>query len=332
LVLVVLLGGCIIEPPIPPIVIPEPGPGPGPKDGGVVIVDAGQPPPPPFPGSGRNGDQGTGVLWLVRTDRGTANLAPAYAAAIRAMNQQLTAEGFTVRVTAVASLYESRLYWATYGDYWTNYGENQTKELQSFLESAANSVDGAAPSICSTTAMAELGSRLSTTGLMPPGATAPSSHAPFGSSLGALLVGVLDHGSRSVSYHTASCTPSGTSPADWFGGMRDPATWLNRADYGWSLPRSQTRFLFVTTSETESYEQMRSRCAAMTNFPRPALDAINPASVSFYTDFAFNLGNHQSGLGTQVDLCNALGGDWTSYTRTFARDWVNLLRLPAEQR
>jgi hypothetical protein len=325
LVLVVLLGGCIIEPPIPPIIVPEPGPG-GPKDGGGVIVDAGKPLPPPFPGSGQNGDQGTGVLWLVRIDRGTANLAPAYAATIRAMNQQLVAEGFSVRVTGVASLYEPRLYWATYGDNVT------VAELQSLLESAANSVETATPTACSSTALADMGGRLSTTITMPPGSTSPSGYAPFGPSLSALLVGVLDHGARSVSYTTSSCTPSGESPAAWFGGTREPATWLNRSDYGWTLPRSQTRFLFVTTSETESYDQMRSRCAGMANFPRPALDAINPASVSFYGDFAYNLGNYQSGLGTQVDLCNALGGDWTTYSRTFARDWVSLLRLPADQR
>jgi hypothetical protein len=326
LVLVVLLSGCIIEPPIPPIVLPEPGPGPGPKDGGTVIVDAGKPPIAPFPGSGQNGDQGTGVLWLVRIDRGTANLAPAYAASIRAMNQQLAAEGFSVRVTGVASLYEPRLYWTTYGENVT------TGELQSLLESAASSADSTTASTCSTTALADLGSRLNLVGVMPPGATTPSSYAPFASPLSALLVGVLDHGSRSVSYGTTSCTPSGESSGAWFGGTREPTAWLNHSTYGWGLPRSQTRFLFVTTSESESYEQMRNRCAAMSGFPRPALDAISPASVSFYTDFAFNLGNYQSGLGTQVDLCNALGGDWTSYSRTFARDWVNLLRLPADQR
>ncbi len=326
LVLVVLLGGCIIEPPIPPVVIPEPGPGPGPKDGGTIIVDSGKPPPVPFPGSGLNGDPGTGVLWLVRIDRGTANLAPAYAATIRAMNQQLAAEGFSVRVTGVASLYEPRLYWATYGD------NTSAMELQSLLESAANSVEGAAPSTCSTAALADLGSQLSSVSTMGPGASSPSGYAPFGPALSALLVGVLDHGSRSVSYGTTSCTPSGESPAAWFGGTREPAAWLNPSNFGWTLPRSQTRFLFVTTSETETYEQMRNRCAAMSSFPRPALDAISPASVSFYGDFAFNLGNYQSGLGTQVDLCNALGGDWAAYSRTFARDWVSLLRLPAEQR
>ena len=323
LVLVVLLGGCIIEPPIPPVIVPEPGPGP--KDGGV-IVDAGKPPIAPFPGSGQNGDQGTGVLWLVRIDRGTANLAPAYAATLRAMNQQLIAEGFSVRTTAVASLYEPRLYWATYGDSAT------VAEIQSLLESAANSVEGAAPSTCSTTALADLGSQLSSVGTMGPGASSPSGYAPFGPPLSALLVGVLDHGSRSVSYNTSSCTPSGESPAAWFGGTREPASWLNRTNFGWSLPRSQTRFLFVTTSETENYDQMRSRCAGMTNFPRAGLDAISPASVSFYGDFAFNLGNYQSGLGTQVDLCNALGGDWAAFSRNFARDWVSLLRLPADQR
>ncbi|MCY1075314.1 hypothetical protein [Archangium lansingense] len=346
LVLVALLSGCLIEPP-PVESKPDAGSRPdsgvivgwdaggggygdggyggGPRDGGGG-EDGGPAPTTSFPGSGQGGDPGTGVLWLVRIDRGTANLADSYAALIRGMTAQLSAEGFDVRMTGVASLYESRLYWSKGGK------ELAVSDLRSLLENAAASTEGSAPSACSTAALAEMGSRLNWASVSPVDYSTPSGGSPFSTSVGALLVVVLDHGARPVAYGSSSCGTSGMTPADWFGGSHDPAAWLNRSSYGWTLPRSQTRFLFVGTSESESYQQLRERCAAMSNFPRTALDAIGPSSTVFYSSFSNGLNNHQAGLGTWQDLCTAVAGDWTGFSSRFAKDWAELLRLPADQR
>jgi hypothetical protein len=293
----------------------------GVKDGGST-----EPTPTPFPGSGLNGYSGTGVLWLVRIDRGTANLAASYATLIQGMTAQLAAEGFDVRVTGVASLYESRLYWSKAGK------DLSTSELRTLLENAATSV-GTAPGVCSTAALADVGGRLTSVPVMPPYASGPSSTMPFKSPLGALLVVMLDHGARPSGYGASDCGTGTTDPAGWFGGSRSPTIWLNRATTGaWNLPRSQTRFLFVSTSESETYEQMRARCAAMSSFPRTGLDAISPSARSFYAPFTIGLESYQDGLGTQEDLCNAVAGDWAGLSRGLAKDWAALLRLPENQR
>lgn len=292
----------------------------GGKDGGST-----EPTTTPFPGSGLNGQSGTGVLWLVRIDRGTANLAASYATLIRGMTASLAAEGFDVRMTGVASLYESRLYWAKAGK------DLSTSELQTLLENAASS-SGATPGVCSTAALSDVGGRLSSMSVMAPSSSSPSGGTPFSPSLGALLVVILDHGARPSAYGGSDCGTGTMDPAGWFGGSRNPATWLNRITGTWKLPRSQTRFLFVSTSESETYEQLRARCAAMSTFPRTALDAISPSARAFYAPFTIGLENYQARLGTQEDLCNAVAGDWTGLSRGLAKDWAGLLRLPENQR
>ncbi|WP_375771497.1 hypothetical protein NR798_11510 [Archangium gephyra] len=352
LVAVSLLTGCLIE---PPPVEPKPpdagslpdsgvdggrdagggggfgdggGGGYGDGGGGGGYGDGGYYPEPTtsFPGSGVGGDPGTGVLWLVRIDRGTANLADAYAALIRGMTAQLAAEGFDVRTTGVASLHESRLYWSKSGK------ELPLAELRTLLENAAASTSGTAPSTCSTAALADMGSRLSSVSVASLDPSTPWGYAPYEMPLGALLVVVLDHGARPVAYGASTCGTGGMTPADWFGGSHRPTTWLNRGGSGWNVSRAQTRFLFVGTSETESYSQLRDRCAAMSGFPRTGLDAISPSSIAFYSSFSSGLSAHQSGLGTWQDLCAAVAGDWTGYSRRFAKDWAELLRLPEELR
>jgi hypothetical protein len=265
------------------------------------------------------------VLWLVRIDRGTANLAASYATLIRGLTTALAAEGFDVRMTGVASLYESRLYWARAGK------DLSTSELQTLLENAASSSD-AAPGVCSTAALSDVGGRLSSMPVMAPSSSTPTGSMPFGTPLGALLVVTLDHGARPSAYGASDCGTGTQDPAGWFGGSRSPATWLNRNTGAWYLPRAQTRFLFVSTSESETYEQLRARCAAMSNFPRTGLDAISPSARAFYAPFTIGLENYQARLGSQEDLCNAVAGDWAGRSGGFAKDWANLLRLPEAQR
>ncbi|WNG20976.1 hypothetical protein [Cystobacter fuscus] len=291
------------------------GGGGGGWDGGAW--DAGSGPRATFPGSGTNGDRGTGVLWLVRIDRSTANLAASYGSLIETMTQQLKAQGFDIRRTAVGSLYEPRLF---------SGNESATPSaasVQSLLESAAN-YNGTAPTGCSSQYLLSLGVRLSE-------AQAPSGSRPFADPLSALLVVMIDHGSHPQDYGPG-CDPAAMTPAKRF--ATGPG-WLNigsPATSAWSLPRAQTRFLFVSTSENESYTQLRERCASMSTFPRIGLDAISPSEHPFYEPFSAELSTFQPGLGTRIDLCQAVARDWAGFSRGFAKDWAQLLSLPADQR
>ncbi|ATB43589.1 hypothetical protein CYFUS_009069 [Cystobacter fuscus] len=293
------------------------GGGGGGWDGGAW--DAGSGPRGNFPGGGANGDRGTGVLWLVRIDRSTANLAASYGSLIETMTQQLIAQGFDIRRTAVGSLYEPRL---------LSGNESATPSaasVQSLLESAAT-YSGTTPTGCSSQHLLSLTVRLSEA------TVASSGSRPFADPLGALLVVMIDHGSHPQDYGPG-CDPAEKTPAERFGVEHMP--WLNIGSpptSAWRIPRSQTRFLFVSTSENESYAQLRERCARMSTFPRTALDAISPSEHPFYEPFSVGLNGFQPGLGTRIDLCQAVAQDWAGFSRGFARNWAQLLSLPADQR
>ncbi|MBM7113411.1 hypothetical protein [Archangium primigenium] len=300
------------------------GGGGGGNDGGMP--DAGPPPSSTFPGSGQNGDRGTNVLWLVRVDRGTANMADTYASLVQRMTQQLAAKGFDVRMTAIGSLYEPRLYWAAPGK------ELSSPEIQLALEKAANANGATIPAVCSTQALGQLGGRLSQALVQPADGSTPSQGWPFTQPASALLVITLDHGARPVRYGASDCGAGSAETASWFGGGHEATRWLNTASGAWNLPRSQTRFLFISTPENETYAQMRERCAALSGFPRKGLDAASPSSIAYYDPFAEALNRHQSGLATRRDLCEAVGKDWDGYAGGFATSWARLLSLPESQR
>jgi hypothetical protein len=283
--------------------------------------DGGAPGNATFPGSGTNGDPGTGVIWLVRIDRGTANLAASYATLIQTMTQQLAAQGFDIRTTAVGSLYEPRLYWSGAGK------TVPVANLQSLLANAASQGSGEAPSTCSSTSLLSIGARLDRVEVVPPDGS-HSGLRPFEAPRSTLLVVMLDHGVRPVGHDSPGCNWNGFSPAQRFGNGRDVTQWLNQNAPSWNLPRARTRFLFVSTPENESYSQLRERCAAMSTFPRIALDALNPSVIPFYGPFSSGLNAFQPGLGTQVDLCQAVARDWPGFSRGFAKDWADLLSRP----
>jgi hypothetical protein len=278
-----------------------------------------------FPGGGGNGDPGTGVLWLVRADRGTANLAASYATLIQTMTQELAGQGLDIRTTAVGSLYDPRVYWA---------GEGKTlavEDLRKVLEEAASSATGTSVSQCSTRALTLLGNELGQVPVVAPRSSNLGAR-PFQMPHGALLVVLLDHAARPQAYGP-KCDSNVLSPAARFGGGREATQWLNTSlSGGWNLSRAQTRFLFVSTSEHESYAQLRERCASMSAFPRTALDSLAPSPIAYYEPFSFELNDFQQGLATQMDLCQAVAGDWKGFSREFAKDWVRLLKLPEEPR
>src|SRR5258708_37076388 len=94
-----------------------------PRGGGGVGGGPPPPPPPPpdldgglgwgtdagtgtigFAGSGLRGDPGTGVLVMLRIDRGTANLADAIDHLVKQFTDQLDAAGLKTSSVAVADL------------------------------------------------------------------------------------------------------------------------------------------------------------------------------------------------------------------------------------
>jgi len=120
-----VLSGCLAPPPEdPPVTIAPPPPPP------PLPPPVGPPPPPPFlvcgrtkildtgghggfPGSGLGQDGGTGQLWLVRIDRGTANLAQSIQTLIQRTTGALRDARLSPRGIAVVSLYDGALIWST---------------------------------------------------------------------------------------------------------------------------------------------------------------------------------------------------------------------------
>jgi hypothetical protein len=249
----------------------------------------------------------------VRVEPGLANLSASYVTLVAKMNAGLSAAGFSVRTTAVASLYEPRLLWAR--------SDGSTEGLAAALTTAAHGASSA-PTACSTYALTTLGERLSSTWAE----SGNSSSAPFAQERGALLVGVLDHGARPAAYGASGCAYLGMAPGEYFSEPAGRVQWLHRYG-GWGLPTLQTRLALVFTSETETAAKQRSRCASLPGFYAPALDVIAPsAATPFYTDWATQLGLHQAGLARSFDLCGAVGTDFSAAANGFALDWAQALQ------
>src|SRR6267143_1912199 len=191
-----LLCGCLAPPEDPPpvVVSPPPPPPPPPPSGGP-------PPPPPlppptvcegagfldtgghggFPGSGRGQDGGTGQLWLVRIDRGTANLADSIQRLIQRTTAALRDARLSPRGIAVVSLYDGAVLWST-----QDASRDPLTTIATLLGARA-ALDNAPPAGCATFQLLDLGRRLSAIG---------SPVAAFANRPGALLVGMVDHGAR----------------------------------------------------------------------------------------------------------------------------------------
>lgn len=288
--------------------LPDAGRDAGTPDAGTVA----------WPGSGKNGDPGAAVLWVVRVDRGLANLAHEYAQLVADGNAQLEAAGFSVKATGVAVLYdEQRLLWGVEGS------AVGVSTLEGVLKSAAESTEGE-PTRCSVRALSQLGAQLAT------GRT-PSGLTPFAQRRSALWVGVLDHGPRPMAYADSAsieCETAGLLAGDFFGQANTSATqWLNRwAGFVWNVPVPQTRFFLAYTSESEDYTAMRARCSAIAAFPRAALDEIQPSAQRFWGPLKVGLEAWSAGLAAGQDLCDAAGGGGKDAIRAQADVWVGQLK------
>lgn len=310
-----LLCGCLAPPEDPPpvVVSPPPPPPPPPPSGGP-------PPPPPlppptvcegagfldtgghggFPGSGRGQDGGTGQLWLVRIDRGTANLADSIQRLIQRTTAALRDARLSPRGIAVVSLYDGAVLWST-----QDASRDPLTTIATLLGARA-ALDNAPPAGCATFQLLDLGRRLPAIG---------SPVAAFANRPGALLVGMVDHGARPAPL--ASCGDPAAALA------ADIACW---APFGSVfLPRADFRFGFFATPETGTTAQMKTSCLAVPGLPVTTIDSLEASDFPFFDPLAQQMEQRQPGLATRFDLCRALGSDAPVALATFANSWAQLL-------
>jgi hypothetical protein len=307
-----LASGCLAPPEeTPPITIAPPLLPPPPPPGGSF------PPPPPqadacgrgaivdpgghggFPGSGLGQDGGTGQLWLVRVDRGLANLADSIQLLVERTTYALTAAGLSTRGIAVISLYGGDLIWST-----LDARAGRIDPLATALRARA-ALESPMPSGCATSQLLRLGPQLSDLGSPPPFSVAP----------GALLVALVDHGARPVAL--ASCGNAAAALG------ADPACWA--AFRNMVLPRARLRFALFATPETGTSADLRTRCIAVPGLPPEAIDAVAPSTVPYYDPLAARIGQGQPDLAARFDLCRAIGSDAPAALATFANAWAALL-------
>jgi hypothetical protein len=282
-------------PPPPP---PPPSPPPTPTDacGGTRKLDPGG--HGGFPGSGVGNDGGTGQLWLVRIDRGTANLADSIQLLIQRTTTALAAAGLKARGISILSLYDGFPIWST-----TDASSNAVPwtTIAGSLRARAG-LDAPAPDGCATSRLLTVGQGLAAAG-------------GFGITPGALLVAIVDHGARPVPI--ASCGDPAASLA------QDPACW---AVFGNTvLHRADFRFAFFATPETGTTAQMKASCLAVPGFPTDTLDSLEASDQPYYDPLDQEMDAQQPALATRFDLCNALGSGAPAQLAAFASSWAALL-------
>jgi hypothetical protein len=258
-----------------------------------------------FPGSGLKNDGGTGELWLVRIDRGTANLAAPIARLILDTSAALTAAKLGVRGIAILSLYTGDLIWVGTGPLPTD-SSTIFNSMVTVLQSWA-SLDLPAPSTCATAALLTAGGNLS--------AINARGVAPFGSIPGALMVAIVDHGARPVAISNCG------DPASSLDG--DPACWARFGNM--VLPRVQTRFAFFATPETGSTADMRASCLSVPGIPTQIIDALEASTFPYFDPLSTEVNAAQPGIAMRADLCQALGSGGYAQLTSFASSWAQLL-------
>jgi hypothetical protein len=104
--------------------------------------------------------------------------------------------------------------------------------------------------------------------------------------------------------------------------MTDPQQW---ALFGRPIRRGQTHFLLLGTSETESADAMRTRCATVSGFPTTALDALAPSAAAFFGPMLTQMNASSADLATRVDLCVGLSAGAPSSWTDLGDRWVRQL-------
>ncbi|HZR08094.1 MAG TPA: hypothetical protein VFA79_05895 [Myxococcales bacterium] len=252
-------------------------------------------------GSGTNGDNGTAVLALLRVDQGTANLADPVASLLDTLSAGLGAHGLLVTSVAVADLYAPQtVLWAARGK------QPSAAPLGGVLRAISATKSGTPPATCTTAALLTDGTSLL--------AWNAGGVFPFNPPPGALLVVLIDTGARP--FPLSGCTDSQML---W---LTDPQQW---ALFGRPIRRGQTHFLLLGTSETESMDAMRTRCASVSGFPTTALDALAPSAAAFFGPMATQMNATSGDLATSVDLCTGLSVGAPTFWEDMGNRWVQQL-------
>ncbi len=258
-----------------------------------------------FPGSGVGGDPGTGVLFLVRIDRGTANLAARYEVMVQQALEELSDAKLSVHSVAVASLYSGQLLWSP----------NLGTSLAGVLTQAAASTDGNPDLPCTTAHLASLAADL-------PTRTDPSGWPVFTTPFSAFMVIVLESGARPYQPGESACEVGGAPAIAHF--TPETASWL-ATPTGRSLPRPQVQFVTVATPEGVTTAEIKTACS-QTSMDPSAIDSLEASPVAFIGPFASGLNSAQSDSAKQLDFCPQYAGKWASNISSTARSWVSRLR------
>lgn len=274
------------------------GGGGGNLDGGLTLNPDSGTPAETIPGSGQNGDHGTGLLILVRIDPGTANIADSISHLVDDWLAAVNKPGFIVSSVGVGDLYSGNLLWAARLD------AQPTIALAAALRQASAASLGP-PQGCTTEGLSRAGNSiayLSAAGVR-----------PFSPSPGALLTILVDTGPRPMLL--SSCPSAST-----FG--QNPAYWAQLSSG--PLPRRATRFVFVASSESETADQMRARCLTIAGFPSSAADSLAPSPSPFLVPLASALDGMLPGLAGGIDVCTALGTSEPNFA-AFVKQWFDAL-------
>ena len=269
-------------------------------DGGVDYGDGGVAnlAPAPVPGSGKDGDNGTAVLVMLRVDQGTVNIATNLQSLLKQISDALKGAGFAVKSVAVAEMYAIERIWAS------RVGQKSPPALANVLRAVSASRGAAAPTACTTAALGSQGASVWSWN--------QDEVTPFLPTPAAILVVLIDPGARPTPF--GNCATSNFSA--------DPVYWIP-LQRGFHL--RQTRFLMIATPENGDAAAMRSHCLAVPNFPTAGLDVLAPSSQPFFDPWSAQMNGTQEGLATRVDLCDALGSGAAPAWNAMAKQWYQTL-------
>lgn len=295
--------------------------GPGGLDfdaGGGSDTDAGAAPlPATFPGSG-GANGALQILWFIRIDRGTANLAAMYDSWLANVTSMLKQQGFEVGGNAVAPLYGGNGAWL-----WTDSGLWRSPcTLSDALQYFAANDSAFQDSDCTATSYLHSGlfqsaliTQFSASGMAPEVADgALSSVTP-----GAVLVFLVDTNARPFTLDDPSCQTAG--PVE--GLLGDDVLWQPPFSDLPNLSPAVVRYVFAFTPEGSgaSLAALQTQCADDQGFPQSGIDSLAPSPLLFFDPLLSALPGTSLGL----DLCNAPTTNGLTLLQAFLNQWVSQL-------
>jgi hypothetical protein len=245
------------------------------------------------------------MLWTINLPRSAANLSSFYAELHDGFVAALADVGVAVDQDGVA---------AQYGQPGLVWGESErvhpNRDLASVLRDAAGSGAFEPPSapVPEQENLAVLGARLPSLTIPPP-LTGGDSIPLYGRRDG-MVVATVQATRRLCGIGDGACALGGRPPADYFAATAPDgsAAWLAAAGGGAGLPAGRIFFVDFVTSEGESPDAFRARCAAVPGFSRTLLDVMAPSPSIYYYQLVTELGG-RGAVAVRVDLCEALGDD-----------------------